>query len=178
MKKINGQRNDYAILKSIRDCLTLEEFSEFISCIEKDSRKFIENLVNQSILIKKPDLIGRVDEKNDLCNIKVRDFISYHYTKGENPIEKLFEAYKLLSKDLRLPTAFITGNFQSISFEQIPEHPIGSKRCFYYENFRSLVNIVQPEKLYFDKWGCVEINFSEKKNVTIKAKNNIIELSL
>ncbi len=112
MKKIDVQRNDYAILKSIRDCLTLEEFCKFISCIEKDSKKFIENLVNQSVLIKKPDLICRIDEENDLCNIKVIDFINYHYTKGENPIEKLFEAYKLLIKGLMPAAGFITNQFK------------------------------------------------------------------
>ncbi len=149
MKEISRQRNDYAILKSIRDYLTLEELSEFIRCIEKDSKKFIERLIIEFTPVKRPDLVIITNDDNDLCNLNVKDFINYSYTKGEDPIEKLIEVYKLLTKDFILPTAgFITNNFKSISFEQIPEHPIA------------------------------RISFSENRNVTIKAKNNVIELIL
>ncbi len=148
MKKINRQRNDYAILKSIRNHLTLEELSEFIICIEKDSKKFLERLILEFVPIERPDLIITANDNNDLSNFNVKDFIDYIHTKKENPVKKLIEIHKILSKNI-LPTAgFITGNFKSISFEQIPEHPIA------------------------------KINFSEKRNVIIRAKNNIIELSL
>ncbi len=148
MKKINRQRNDYGILKLIRNHLTLEELSEFISCIEKDSKKFLERLILEFVPIERPDLIIIANDNNDLCNFNVKDFIDYIHTKKENPVKKLIEIHKILSKNI-LPTAgFITGNFKSISFEQIPEHPIA------------------------------KINFSEKRNVIIRAKNNVIELSL
>jgi len=200
MKKINRQRNDYAILKSIRDHLTLEELSEFIICIEEDSKKFLERLIVEFTPEARPDLVIVVNDNNDLCNLNVKDFIDYIHTKRENPVEKLIEIYKILSKNI-LPTAErqslflyidscfnsnsrlnlvcsshsniceITGNFKSIAFEQIPEYPIGIKGCFHYKNPRSLISIIQPEKLYFDKWSC-------ETNITIQAKDNLIELSL
>ncbi len=120
-----------------------------INSIEKDSKKFIEDLVKDDIIVHRPDLISKIEQDDDFANLKVGDFISYHFTKGNNPIKELLDAYKLLIKQFKFPAAgFVTGNFRSISFEQIPEHPIA------------------------------KINFSEKRNVTITAKNNVIELSL
>ena len=166
------------ILKYIKNSLSLEQFTNLVYSIEKDSKKFIEDLVKDDVIVHRPDIVSKIEQDDDFANLKVGDFISYHFTKGNNPIKEFIDAYKFLNKSV-IPTAgFITGNFKSISFEQIPEHPIGSKCCFYYEKIRSLVSIVEPEKLCFDKWKYVEINFSEKKNVIIKAKNNVIELSL
>jgi len=175
MRKINRQGNDYAILKSIRE-LTLEEFSEFIDSIKKDSKKFIERLIIEFIPIERPDLV--INDNNDLCNLKVKDFINISYTKRENPIEKLIEIYNLLIKNLTPTAGFITGSFKSISFEQVPERPIGSKNPFYHGNLCSKINIIQTDKLSFDEWSSVEINFSDKKDVNINTKNNIVKLSL
>ncbi len=140
------QGNRY-VLDTIRNHLTLEEFSEFINSIKKNPLDFIRDLTERSILIRNPRLIEEVDQKNDFCNLKIIDFLNYYFTKEENPTEKLIETYKVLTKNI-LPAGFITGKFKSISFEQIPEHPIA------------------------------RINFSEKRNVTIKAVNNIIELGI
>ncbi len=157
---LNKKREKY-FCEFITGYLTLEEFSEFIYSIKKDPTNFIRDLIKQSILIKNPKLVEEIDDNNDFCNLNVKDFIDYIHTKRENPAERLIEIYKILSKDI-LPTTGrqslflymdsclnsnsqlnlrcsfdsniceITGNFKSISFQQIPEHPIGSKCCFYY----------------------------------------------
>ncbi len=137
------------IIRTIQHNLTIDQFVDLINSIEKNSKKFIEDIVKNDVIIDRPDLIGTVEQDDDFANLKVGDFISYHFTKGNNPIKKLIEVYKLLTKKLKFrATGFVTGNFDSISFEQIPEHPIA------------------------------KINFSEKRNVTITAKNNVIEFSL
>jgi len=143
---VNDQgRNKYA-LQIIRQNLSLEQFAYIVNSIEKDSRKFIERLISEFALIDRPDLIS--SSEDDISILKVQDFIDMVYTKGKNPVEELLEVYKVMSKNFIPVGGFITGSFQSISFEQIPEHPIA------------------------------KISFSEKKNVTIKARNNVIELCL
>jgi len=141
-------QNIISIKKGIREIFSLEDLGEFINYIKNDSKKFIEDLVRDDVIIDRPDLIDKVEEENDFANLKVKDFINYHFTKGNNPIKELVGAYKLLTKSIIPTTGFITESFKSISFEHIPEQPIA------------------------------KINFSEKKNVTIKTKNNTIELDL
>ncbi|MCP3659053.1 MAG: hypothetical protein GY830_01525 [Bacteroidetes bacterium] len=127
---------------------SMEEFSQLLISIEKDPKKFIKDLVKDDVIVHRPDIVSKIELDDDFANLKVGEFISYHFTKGNNPVKKLVDFYKLYNKSIIPAAGFITGNFKSISFEQIPEHPIA------------------------------KINFSEKKNVTIKAKNNVIELSL
>ncbi len=132
----------------IENCISVEDLILLMKSIEKDPKKFIRNLVGSDIIIERPDLIKQIEEENDFARLKVIDFIGYHLAKGNSPVKELIKVYEMLTKSI-IPTAgFITGNFRSISFEQIPEHPIA------------------------------KINFSEKKNVTIKAKNNVIELNV
>lgn len=135
------------LLDLIRNQLSLEQLVELINSIKNKPFIFLKDLADESILIKSSDIIQQIDDHNDFSNIKVIDLLNYHFSKNLNPADKLIEAYKTLSKSI-LPAGFITGKFKSITFEQIPQHPIAI------------------------------INFDQKKNVTIKAVNNIIELSL
>ncbi len=167
-----------SINKEIKINLSLENLMELLNSIEKDPKRFIEDLVKDEVIIHRPDLISKIEQDDDFVNLKVGGFISYHFTKGNNPIKELIDAYKFLSKSIIPTTGFVTGNFQSIGFEQIPKHPIGSNCRFYCENRCSTMRIAQTDKLCFNKWKGVEINFSEKRNITITAKNNVIKLSL
>lgn len=139
------------IIKAIQERLSIEQFFDLISSIEKDPKKFIEDLVKDDVIVHRPDIVSKIELDDDFANLKVGEFISYHFTKGNNPVKMLVDFYKLYNKSI-IPAAGrqslflymdsdfnsdsqlnlrcyfdskiceISGNFKSISFEQIPLH--------------------------------------------------------
>ena len=137
--------------KFIKNYISIEDFMSFTRSIVKDPKKFIEDLVKDDVIVHRPDIIRKIELDDDFANLKVGEFISYHFTKGNNPIKKLVDFYKLYNKSI-IPAAGrqslflymdsdfnsnsqlnfrcyfdskiceVTGNFKSISFEQIPLH--------------------------------------------------------
>ncbi len=111
------------VIDAIRNHLTIEQFSELISSIKRNPTAFIKDLARGSDLTRDPELVELVDKKNDLCSLKVTDFLNYVFTREDDPAQELVKTYESITRQT-IPAGFILGNFHSITFEQIPEQPI------------------------------------------------------
>lgn len=148
MKNTDSWGRYHDVLKVIRESLTLEDLVGFVRFIEMDSEGFMDRLVLEFDAVKRDDLVGVINEKNDFSNVLVKDFIDFCFSKGEDISERLFETYRLLNKGIVPAGGFMTKDCRSISFEYVPKRPIA------------------------------RLSFDGKRSIAIVAKGNVIELSL